>query len=81
MSAPVRVDEAVIWHDAECGSYRADIPLWRRLAAYAAPPGRPCEMLDLGCGTGRVSLEIAADGHRVTGLDLDFGAIQLSKRA
>ena len=28
---------AVIWHDLECGSYRADLPLWRELAGDAAP--------------------------------------------
>jgi SAM-dependent methyltransferase len=72
----------VVWHDLECGSYRADLPLWRRLADYAAPPGEPCSVLDLGCGTGRVSLDLAAAGHRVTGLDLDprLGA-ELRRRA
>jgi hypothetical protein len=24
---------SVIWHDLECGSYAADLPLWRELAA------------------------------------------------
>ena len=28
------------------------------------------EILELGCGTGRVALALAADGFRVTGLDL-----------
>ncbi len=26
----------VIWHDLECGSYAADLPLWRELASSAA---------------------------------------------
>jgi len=62
---------AVVWHDIECGAYRADLPYWRELAARAAVPGKPCEVLDLGCGTGRVALDLAAHGHRVTGLDID----------
>ena len=55
-------DEAVIWHDVECGAYAADLPLWRELAA-----GRSGPVLEIGCGTGRVALDLARDGHAVTG--------------
>jgi len=60
--APDRL--AVAWHDAECGSYRADLPLWRELAREVRGP-----LLDLGCGSGRVALDLAARGHDVTGVD------------
>ena len=55
---------AVAWHDAECGSYRADLALWRQLAGEASGP-----LLDLGCGTGRVALDLGARGHEVVGVD------------
>jgi SAM-dependent methyltransferase len=72
----------VVWHDLECGAYRADLALWRELAERAAEPGRPCRVLDLGCGTGRVALFLASQGHRVTGLDLDrILAAELNRRA
>ncbi|HEY5342726.1 MAG TPA: class I SAM-dependent methyltransferase [Solirubrobacteraceae bacterium] len=64
----------VIWHDLECGSYRADLPLWRELAGRHGDP-----ILDIGAGTGRVALDIAQAGHTVTALDLDsdlLGALQ-----
>jgi SAM-dependent methyltransferase len=57
---------AVIWHDVECGAYAGDLELWRELADSADGP-----ILDLGCGTGRVALDLAARGHPVHGLDLD----------
>jgi SAM-dependent methyltransferase len=60
------VNPAVVWHDVECGSYRADLALWRELAAEAG--GR---VLDLGAGTGRVALDLAEQGHEVVALDID----------
>jgi SAM-dependent methyltransferase len=54
----------VVWHDLECGSYSADLPVWRELAARY--PGR---VLDIGAGTGRVALELARAGHDVTALE------------
>jgi len=56
----------VIWHDIECGGYREDLPLWRRLAREHGDP-----ILEVGAGTGRVSLDLARRGHRVTALDRD----------
>jgi SAM-dependent methyltransferase len=60
------VSDGVIWHDVENGGYDADLPLWRELAGGADGP-----ILDLGAGTGRVALELAAAGHEVTALDSD----------
>jgi SAM-dependent methyltransferase len=53
-----------VWHDVECGSYAADLALWEELAGSQAR-----DVLDLGCGTGRVAVRLARRGHRVTGLD------------
>jgi SAM-dependent methyltransferase len=57
---------AVIWHDLECGAYTADLGVWRRLAAERGGP-----ILDVGAGTGRVTLDLARQGHHVTALDHD----------
>jgi SAM-dependent methyltransferase len=61
-----RVAEAVRWHDLECGSYVEDLALWREIAEEVPGP-----VLDVGAGTGRVSLDLAAHGHEVVALDVD----------
>ncbi len=69
--------ETVRWHEAECGRYGADLPVWRALAGDV---GR--EVLDLGCGSGRVALTLAGDGHRVTAVDCDAALLSaLDERA
>jgi len=55
-----------LWHDLECGAYGEDLALWRALAAEAGGP-----VLDVGAGTGRVTLDLAARGFTVTALELD----------
>jgi SAM-dependent methyltransferase len=64
--------QEVIWHEAECGGYDADLALWEELA-----DGSSGSILDLGCGTGRVALHLGRRGHRVVGLDscADFVAV------
>lgn len=59
-------DEAVLWHDVECGDYAADLGLWRELAA-----GSKGSVLELGAGTGRVALALAAAGCEVGAIDSD----------
>ncbi|MGH2901857.1 MAG: class I SAM-dependent methyltransferase [Solirubrobacteraceae bacterium] len=66
-----------IWHDVECGRYDADFALWRELAA--AHPG---PILDVGAGTGRITLDLARRGHEVVALDLDAALLGvLAERA
>jgi SAM-dependent methyltransferase len=62
----VAIGKQTVWHDVECGSYAADLPLWEELAAGAGG-----EVLDLGCGTGRVALHLARRGHPVVGVDVE----------
>ena len=57
---------AAAWHDVECASYDSDLPLWRELAEERGGP-----VLDVGCGTGRVALDLAARDLEVVGVDAD----------
>jgi SAM-dependent methyltransferase len=55
---------AVAWHDLECGGYSVDLPLWLSLAERLDGP-----ILDIGSGSGRVTLALARAGHAVTAVD------------
>lgn len=61
----------VVWHDLECGAYDADLPLWRELARAARGP-----VLDVGAGSGRVTLDLAARGHELVALDADAALLE-----
>lgn len=67
----------MIWHDLECAGYTADLRIWRELAERAGGP-----VLDLGAGTGRVTLDLAQRGHALTALDSDPELLdELARRA
>src|SRR5687767_12062391 len=65
----------VLWHDLECSAYEEDLPLWRELAGEAGGP-----VLDVGAGTGRVSLDLATHGIAVVALDADRALLEALER-
>src|SRR3954463_16770155 len=66
---------AALWHDLECGSYDEDLPVWRTLAARAPGP-----VLDVGAGTGRVTIDLASGGVAVVALDVDAPLLDALRR-
>lgn len=54
------------FYDAENRDKTDDLAMYSRLAAE-----RKGEILDVGCGTGRVLIHLAGEGHRVCGIDND----------
>jgi ubiquinone/menaquinone biosynthesis C-methylase UbiE len=52
---------------------------WDRVFALAMGGRQALDALDIGCGTGFLSLELAARGHRVTGIDFAPAMLALAK--
>lgn len=64
---------------------------WESMAAKGKPihgevdfierllPGRHLNILDAGCGTGRLAVEAVRRGHRATGVDLDPDMIERAR--
>ncbi|MDD7964995.1 class I SAM-dependent methyltransferase [Actinomycetospora lemnae] len=48
---------------------------------HALLGGRPSDVLDAGCGTGRVAIALARLGHRVVGADLDASMLDQARAA
>lgn len=53
------------FYDMEFAERRHEIPFFRRLASEAGGP-----VLEVACGTGRITIPIARDGVEITGLDV-----------
>lgn len=76
---PQELTEAAVWQDVEYGAYAADLPVWSELAAAAGGP-----VLEVGAGSGRVSLHLARQGITVVAVDADpelAGELELRARA
>ncbi len=72
----VAAGRGAIWHDIECGVYAEDLAIWRELA------GERSAVLDVGAGTGRVTLDLAGTGHGLIALDSDAELLaELAERA
>lgn len=48
------------------------------LSLYPLKPG--ATILDIGCGTGRHSIELAKRGYKMTGLDLSEGMLEVARK-
>jgi len=62
------------WENAQTLG-RRDVPFWRRIAAAARGP-----VLELGCGTGRVSLPLARAGVNLVGIDRSAPMLERARR-
>ncbi len=67
-------DEWASLYDAVHVDIRADVPFYVDLARRSGGPA-----LELGCGTGRVTIPIADAGIDITGLDISPGMLQLAE--
>jgi ubiquinone/menaquinone biosynthesis C-methylase UbiE len=62
------------WENAQTLG-RRDVPFWRRVAS--AVPGR---VLELGCGTGRVSVPLARAGVELVGIDRSAPMLERARK-
>lgn len=58
----------------------AERAAWDRILDLILPAADALEALDIGCGTGFLSLELASRGHRVTGVDFAPSMIAQSRK-
>ena len=85
MSEPLPADWAAYRRETDLDAYEQR---WQRLAAEGADPHgevalvqayRPRAVLDAGCGTGRVAVELARRGVAVVGVDGDPDMVALAR--
>ena len=64
-----------VLYDLENVDFEPDGPFYLALAERYGSP-----ILDLGCGTGRVTIPLAQRGHQITGLDIVPEMLELARR-
>lgn len=66
------------YYDLDAATYGGeDIRYYRDLADTISSGRGPVRVLELACGTGRVSLPLARAGFSVTGIDLSFAMLRI----
>lgn len=58
----------------------AERAAWDRILDLVVPRRNALDALDVGCGTGFLSFELAARGHRVTGIDFSLAMLAEARR-
>lgn len=67
---PLSPDKYCELYDVEMASFTEDLPFYLQ---HSHPEGNT---LELGCGTGRLTRELARTGHRLTAVDISFPMVQ-----
>lgn len=61
-------------YDKYISNFIDDLPFWRSMVETFGSP-----VLELGCGTGRVILELAKSGYNIEGVDCDPAMLDLAR--
>jgi SAM-dependent methyltransferase len=70
----MNLDLIAQYYDLLYGNLEEDLPMWETLTKDVNGP-----ILEVGCGTGRILLQLAQAGHTLTGLDLSKVALSAAQ--
>ncbi len=62
------------YYDADVSYYTEDVPLYREMVRRTGGP-----ILELMCGTGRLLVPLAEDGHMLTGVDVSGTMLEIAR--
>ncbi len=68
-------DTVARFYDAENAHMTGDLPLWSDIVARTGGP-----VLDVGCGTGRITFHLAQEGVRIVGVDIAEAMLRRAER-